>query len=403
MSNGTFMYMGELLVDMGWLDASEVEEAISVTRETDQHLGHVLIVRGRLTGKEAQSFVLAQSLLRDGYISKAEARRALTVCSWTGLSLEDSLLMFVGQNVDDQAPYENRLGQLLIGSECVDAKAIEDTLPYCKRVGIPLGRALMMRNYITKSVLQAALEAQKLVRAKSISRENAIKGLATIRYGAGATINKNGEELPLGGLLIHAGIIAPESLSEALEAMLAEGRPLGQALLATMAITPTILEIALELQKMLRTGRIKARRAIKVLNLVYARNITLHAALAAINDAPGTGVDMSVALFLKHTGLFQERLTELDSIEQSGLENRDQLQFLSGFVTGEHLAPAVRCAFLVRHSLLSFEQALLAYHFSLENKVDVDVFLSEVGWVEPDALARLGRQRSERSLKVVAA
>ena len=395
--------LGELLVETGWLTATDIEDALSVASETDQPLGHVLIVRGKLTAKEVRALILAQSLLRDQYITPTDARQALTISSWSGLSLEDSLLVFLGRDIDANSPYCHRLGQLLIASGCVDAKTIEHTLTYCHKVGLPLGRALIMRKHITKSVLHAALEAQRLVRANAVAIEQAISGLADIKRGADGAQSSKSEDLHLGSLLVQSGVLEPIHLSAALEASKAECKPLGQVLLSLSLISAPLLETALELQQLLRKQRLRPRRAIKALSICHATNMSVQEALASITDAPGTGIDISIALFLKHTGLFQHRLSELDSIDHSGLGNRDQLQFLSGFINAEQLVPAVRCTFLVRYSIVSFEQALLAYHYSQLSGKDIDAFLTEVGWVEVEALAMLVNLRVERHLTAVAA
>jgi hypothetical protein len=402
MNKSAAAYFGELVTEMGWLSSDEIEDALAVGRETGQPIGNVLILRGKLTGKEAHSITMAQSLIRDGYVTRTNARRALSISMWSGLSVEDALLVFLGSEVTSKAPYHNRLGQLLIASACIEPATIEHSLSYCRRAGLPLGRVLTMRNHISRTVLAAALEAQKLLRTRAISIEYAIAGLSAIKDASQVPNVTEIEDLHLGSLLVHAGILDSKGLSDALEVSRINCKPLGQVLLIFAMISESILHTALELQQMMREGHIHTRRAIKALNIVFANNVSVSEALASIGDAPGTGIDISVALFLKRTGLFQERLNELDSIDQSGLGNRDQLGFLSGFVSEQQLVPAVRCSFLVRYSLLTFEQALVAYHYSLLSGQDIDEFLAEVGWVEQQALEIVGRKRLDRHLRSVA-
>lgn len=392
MNNASAKTLGELLVDMGWLTAGEIDDALSAAQETGEPLGHVLMLRGKLSAREVQAVIEAQSLIRDGHVTEKEAEQALMISSWSGLSLQDSLLVFMGLYVDDN-PGDNRLGQILIASCCVDQRTIDYTLAYCRKSGLPLGRALTMRKHVTKSLLNAALSAQELVRAQSVTLDLAIGGLAAVNTGMELSTLVAREELSLGSLLVHAGVIDHKALAHALDFANTENLPLGQSLTALRLVSANMLECALILQQMLQAGRIRARRAIRALSIAFCNHVSVYDALASITDPPGTGVDVSVALFLKHTGLFQPWQGELDSIDQSGLENKDQVQFLSAIVEPERLAPAVRCAFLVRHGLLSFEQALLSYHCSLLSKTDVSSFLAEVGWIEPESLAEaVGRR-----------
>lgn len=392
--------LGELLLDLGWLTHNEVDDALSAALETGEPLGHVLMLRGKLTAREVQAVVLAQSLLRDRLIDEGEALSALTLCTWSGLSLEDTLLAFWGRYVDQESPCDNRLGQMLIASCCVDSKTIDYTLAYCRKVGLPLGRALTMRKHVSKSLLSAALAAQDLVRANAISLDLAIGGLAAVNTGMEVSAPAIKEELTLGSLLVHAGVLEHKVLSRALDFANSQNIPLGQALLNLNIMGPSLLEAALILQQMLQVGRIRARRAIKALSIAFCTHVSVYDALASITDPPGTGVDISVALFLKHTGLFQPWLGELDSIDQSGLENKEQVQFLSAFVEPEQLAPAVRCTFLIRHGLLSFEQALFSYHCSLLAAQDISAFLAEVGWVAPETLAQAVQRRANKAPNV---
>jgi hypothetical protein len=401
MNKSTGTCLAELLVEMGWLSGSEADDALAVAKETDTPLGNVLILREKLTCKELQALILAQSLIRDGYIDRKEALRALSICTWSGLCLEDSLLLFLGRVVDKNKPYSKRMGQLLIAAGCIERETIEHTLGYCRRVGMPLGRALCMRRLITKPVLRAVLEAQKLLRETSIKAEYVITGLAAINIGTDDLPSITTDDLPLGTLLTHGGVLESIHLSEALKLSISESKPLGQILLGSSLVSQPLLDKALTLQQLLRDGRIRARRAVKALGLAHRNNLSVHEALTSINDTAGVGLDISLALFLKRTGSFQNQLRELDDIDHRGLSENDQSRLISEFILPEQLTNALRCSFFARFALLTFEQALLAYHYSLSSEQEVDDFVVEVGWLKPEFIQMLGRKRSERKQVLV--
>jgi len=393
-------HFGQLVIDLGWMSDADLEESLAIARETDQPVGRVLALRGHIAEKEVRSLVLAQSMMRDFYITVAEARRALIVSSWSGMSLEDALLV-CGSNSD--APAHNRLGQLLIDAKCLDSETIENSLVASQRVGMQLGRLLLLRNHISKSMLTATLEAQKLIRAGAITREQAIAGLIAIKFALSKVETEAFENvvLPLGKLCVNAGVINEKQVDDALEVSKINGKPLGQVLVIFALLSDTTLDTALELQQLMRAQRIGSRNAVKALNLVYLHNISVHEALASVHDAPIASSDVTVSGFLMRTGLFEDSFVEIEKIEKSGSQTL-QLRSLSRFVDEQKLRMAVRCTFLVRHSILSIEQALLAFHFSIFNQLDIDEFLSEVGWVTEEALELISQQRANRHLSAVA-
>ncbi|MGH7192977.1 MAG: tetratricopeptide repeat protein, partial [Candidatus Saccharimonadales bacterium] len=57
-----------------------------------------------------------------------------------------------------------RIGEILIKSSVIDAKALEDALSYAGYKQIPLGRALRVLRYITEEDLTRALDAQSAIR-----------------------------------------------------------------------------------------------------------------------------------------------------------------------------------------------------------------------------------------------
>jgi hypothetical protein len=400
MTEDTGLRFGQLVIDLGWMTDSDLEESLAIAKETDQPIGRVLAMRGHIAEKEVRSLVAAQSMLRDFHLTIAEARRALIVSSWSGMSFEDALLV-CGANTD--APSHNRLGELLVDSGCIDAEVQEHALVGCQKLGMQLGRLLLRRNHISKSMLTAALEAQKLIRDGAISRDQAISGLTAIKFALTKIESDQFESavLPLGRLCVSAGVLSDKQVNDALEVSRINGKPLGQVLVIFALMSESTLGTALELQELMRSNRIPSRNAVKALNLVYAQNISVQEALASVHDKPAASADVTVSGFLMRTGAFAESFTEIENIERAGSQTM-QLRSLSRFVDEQKLRMAVRCTFLVRHSILSVEQALLAFHFSNLNEADLDEFLFKVGWVTEEALALISEQRANRHLCIVA-
>src|SRR5262249_14927674 len=151
--------------------------------------------------------------------------------------------------------------------------------------GMQLGKFLVLRNQISQSMLDVSLETQKLVRAGSLTYEQAIAGLRAIQLALEErTTFGEHKSLPLGKLIVNAGIVSEKEMHAALEVSRINGRPLGQVLLIFAMISEQTLLAALELQSLMRANRLRAHCAVKALSLIFSHNISILAALASVHD-----------------------------------------------------------------------------------------------------------------------
>lgn len=399
---------GQLLLDLGWIEGyEELEAALAVAHETGQPIGRVFIDRGYLSPREVQNLIEVQALIRDNYLTAAEGRRAVSFSSWAGVSIECAVPFTAPSDLDPEVPYHNRLGQLLVAAGYLNDETVEDALISSQEAGLQLGKLFTLRNYLCKYSLSAVLEAQKLIRSDLVTWEQATTGLKVLRLGfQRAAIESSAETsaLPLGQLFSHAGVVTDKHIEDALEVSKINRQPLGQVLLIFALLSDRLLESALELQKLIRTGRLRRSSAVRALNLIYANGITLQEALVQVHEISGENSGLTVSTFLQMTGLFEGHLREIERIGKGAFQSRQQLPQLSAFVDEASLRAAVRCTFLVRHSILTLEQALLAFHCSILTHTDIDLFLERTGWVSQNALNLIGKQSQERSktLRVVA-
>jgi hypothetical protein len=341
-------------------------------------------------------------MLRDRVITLAQAKRALTFSTWSGISFEDTLIA-CGIH-PSTSPHDNRLGRLLAASGCLGESEAEHYAAASQFAGMQLGQFLVLRKQLSQSMLEVSLETLKLVRAGSLTYEQAIAGLRAIQLALEErTTYSDHKVLPLGKLIVNAGIISEREMHSALEVARINSRPLGQVLLIFAMISEKTLMAALELQSLMRSNRLRAHCAVKALSLIFTHNISVLAALASVHDVPvsGSGSDISLSGFLKRTGLFHRVAAEIESFEQ-GAPQMHQLHGLRDFVDEDQLRMAVRCTFLIRRSIITFEQALLAFHHSTLNGCDIDDFLFSAGWIDYVALSLIDEPKAERRLKAAA-
>ncbi|HEY9773237.1 MAG TPA: hypothetical protein V6C81_05460 [Planktothrix sp.] len=395
--------LGQLVVGLGWISEEQLHNALAISQETKQPIGRVFVTNGDLTDNEVRTLVQAQQMVRDRHITVSQAKQVLTYSTWLGLSFEDTLI-FCNIQTDGKS-HDYRLGKLLSASGCVAEEEIEHYAQASKRAGVQLGRLLVLRKQLSKSMLDVCLETQKLVRIGALAYEQAISGLSAIQTALQEfTEDYEDKAVPLGKLLVNAGIISEKQVQDALEVSRINGKPLGQVLIIFAMISQTTLEAALELQHLMRLNRLRAHAAVRALSAVFNENISVMAALASVHDAPGTGAiaETSLSMFLKRTGLFHDIAKQLDAVEQS-ISQSQQLRELRSVIDENKLRMAVRCTFLIRRSIISFEQGLLAFHHSILNECEVDAFLIDVGWLDEATLDVLAQNKGERHLNIVAA
>lgn len=399
---------GQLLLDLGWIEGhEELERGLSIAHETGQPLGRVFMDRGYLSHREVQNLIEVQALIRDNYLTAAEGRRAVSFSSWSGVSIDCAVPFTAPGDLDPVVPYHNRLGQLLVASGYLSDETVEDALASSQEAGLQLGKLFTLRNHLCKNSLAAVLEAQKLIRSDLITWEQATTGLKVLRLGFQRAAMESSAEasvLPLGQLFSHAGVVTDKHIDDALEVSKINRQPLGQVLLIFALLSDRLLDSALELQTLIRSGRLRRSSAVRAMSLIHAKGMTLEEALVHVHEVSGENSLVTVSSFLQMTGLFEGHLREIERIEKSGLQSREQLPQLAAFVDEYSLRAAVRCTFLVRHSILMLEQALLAFHCSILTDTDIDLFLERTGWVSPNALNMIGKPPQERSqtLRVVA-
>lgn len=167
--------VGELLTRAGVLRNQDLNEAISIAKETGQMIGKVLIMSGFITKEDLQAAVEAQSMVRDEVLEPELAILALSTASREHLLLEQAL---------DQLGYhpQNRptakLGELLIASGNISIEHLSKALDEMRESVRPLGSLLVEWEVISRELLQDALDIQCEIRDGKMSKPDGVKKLA---------------------------------------------------------------------------------------------------------------------------------------------------------------------------------------------------------------------------------
>jgi len=157
-----------------------------------------------------------------------------------------------------------RIGELLTRAGVLRKQDLGEAILIAQETGQMIGKVLIMSGYITKDNLQAAVEAQALVRDNLLEFELALLAISTCareNLSMDAALDQLGwhpiESKPsarLGELLLASGVITIEHLDKALEEVRESITPLGAVLIKDGVITREILDEALKAQVQVREG-----------------------------------------------------------------------------------------------------------------------------------------------------
>ncbi len=232
------------------------------------------------------------------------------------------------------------IGDLLQKANLVTAEQVGDALPLSKKTGLPIGRILIEAGIINEPILRAAVLAQSLIRDGVLHVE-----LAAQAVGA---VGANGESLDsalkrlgwrseyyqtankLGNLLLEAGCISKQQLSQALEVCFASGLPLGRVLVLRKVVPEVVAYAGLSAQVLLREGKIPRTEAVAAVKLASSMKTTIQGWLEHGGILPdGEPKVIRLGELLSLAGIVSE-LDLLSSVERGLLEEKPIGQVLIG-------------------------------------------------------------------------
>lgn len=170
-----------------------------------------------------------------------------------------------------------KLGALLVGLEFITQQELVAIMDMANQVGMPLGRALVLSGKITDAELNIALQLHALMRTSDVTMDTAKKTFSLVCYqgmplidalqrtGWTPSVNLPKETSQLGTLLLEAEMISEEQLREAQETSHKLGLPLGRILTLMGLVSHPIIVRVVDLQSMIRMGRLSQKEAIEYL------------------------------------------------------------------------------------------------------------------------------------------
>lgn len=183
-----------------------------------------------------------------------------------------------------------RLGDLLTQAGLLEAKSLREAMMIAKQQGLPVGRVLIMAQFISEPNLQAAVQAQSMLKDGLVEDQMAIDALRLCSQNQtsldealaekGWVDKSSNLSNKLGELLIEAEIIAPDALKEGLAQSQNSGFPLGRVLVSMGFISEQLLAAALNAQILVRDSKIDRQQAINGLKACRDRQISIEESLS---------------------------------------------------------------------------------------------------------------------------
>ena len=166
------------------------------------------------------------------------------------------------------------LGTLLSYFGVVSESDIKRALVLSKHTGLPLGKCLVMLDFVTSEVVRAAIEAQSMIKDSLLDAEAAREAMgvvhrkrwtlsdALIVLGVDAYATRGTR---LGELLLSADHLSSMQVDIALKASDGSGLPLGRVLVLLSKLSEPSLDLALNLQRDVRFGKVDRTAAVEQL------------------------------------------------------------------------------------------------------------------------------------------
>jgi hypothetical protein len=262
-----------------------------------------------------------------------------------------------------------RIGELLIDVGILNQEKVSKAVTIAQKRSLPVGRALVMSGLLSEQVLQAALQAQSLYRDGLINHDESVKAMAMVS-DQGITLDEALSLLRwvrdkkvvtnrLGELLVEADILSEAELEGYLDRSKDSGLPLGRFLSSIGVVPESLIMAALNMQMLIREGKVERDAAIRALGEARSRQFSLDrlAKDVSANDFPSS---LSVRL---GELLIKARIIKADqlmiAVENALLQNKQLGQVLvsSNIISKEELDSALMLQDMVANGSLKPSRA----------------------------------------------
>ncbi|HEY9718751.1 MAG TPA: hypothetical protein V6C69_14870 [Trichormus sp.] len=295
-----------------------------------------------------------------------------------------------------------KIGELLVRVGSLKPEELDYAIGLAGETGLPIGRVLIMSGYLTDHELQAAVQAQSLIKDKIIDLELALKALVIVGEqnisledalkSQGWIAARPHTSAKLGELLLGAELISEAQLNDALRTSHETGLPLGRILVLTQAVSDEMLSAALTAQVLVRDGKVARDHAIQGLRSAKRRRVTIEVSLMDHGFyRPPFRQTVKLGELFVLSGLVNEG--DLMNALELGLLRElpiGQVLVQSGFVSQEILDAALKFQGMVANGTLNALQASEALRQVATHDISIAQAVAELGLLKSEPSDSIG-------------
>lgn len=367
---------GDFLVHLKMLSEADLADALKVAPQFGLPIGRTLVLSGFITDEELQLVVELQPLFAHELITLEQARTAVNALRTNKLSPSKALSEIGVTSSIEKAT----IGALLLEAGVINQAQLEQAKTVSYSTGMRFGRVLLLNGFINHKILTRALEIQHMIRERRISLEQGVMMLNTAlskqtdmplkleaHSMAPAPANK---QVRFGEFIILCGLATESEILNALEISMEKGQTLGEAIVGLGLISSRIYDQAHDLYGDVTAGKRTLKDATEEIHkLVFGKEASQDE-----HQIPLLGE------LLKMTGF----VTDSDITEAVELSNKypsliGKMLVISGAIDEATLISSLRCQYLLKHGLITIEDAIRTLQFAREHQISLDDALEELG------------------------
>ncbi|HEY9730924.1 MAG TPA: hypothetical protein V6C89_03380 [Drouetiella sp.] len=281
--------LDELLLELQLLSAQHLNEFTALSKKTGLALGKTLVLSHMISEANLEKLLKLQAIYRGCKIPRQMALDAYRCSTTEGLTIEEGLAR---AGVFAQIISFSRLGLLLVDAKLISKNQLDEAQRLANETRFPLGKTLTMHGAITQEQLSLALELQRLMRERKITKDQALEQLSKTKSGMSpeaiarvesalktaldtqAVSTSKLPKINLVELLVIAGIITEHDADTAFEVGSSTKQKPEEILKSSNLVPESLLNTALELQESINSGDLNAAAAAETLNYIanYALN-----------------------------------------------------------------------------------------------------------------------------------
>jgi hypothetical protein len=265
-TTGRWIKIGTLLLKAGVITPEAFAQSLERSKQGDTLVGSILVRQGWVKHEELSAALYLQSLLAEGLLAPELAIKALTLVAEQGATPQ-AALNTLGWKPAIQ-PQVDEIEYLLTEPGFISRQLYYSIVSKTKSAF-----SLVLKGTLRCNQFNEVLKAVSLVRANVCNLEQATIALRsfkttavpiedTLRRTFGIAIRKT--SFRLGELLVNACILSEADVLMALEKSLRSHTQLGVCLMSGTALSPTALDVCLEIQSLEMTGVIDGTQAAKM-------------------------------------------------------------------------------------------------------------------------------------------